>query len=414
MDRLLFQKAVKIFISHVAILFLCANCTQPQQKVEDIGIPTIDIIGNISKAQKINLSTIASSIDYCILETNENFYIDGKRIYSSGEYFVVMSTTSDKHRCYVFEQKTGSFVRQISQIGQGPNDYQFAIKVLNSDEGQICLSGNNKLLFFNLDGTLSHKLNDFNPNVWKNFVAFKDLYVGYVVNRRGNSTIRIAFFDYNTGELIDSIPNYKFYQSKGSSSTNEFSFHKFNNNLYYKDIYCDTLYQIKDFSLESRYIFDTGGKFVPYEEQIEGRTDIQAAMEDRQNDRYEKYIVINELLEDANYLYFTFDYRNTLYPALFNKKNEKLNIMPPISLPLSYTRFGRECLPPYGFENDLDGGLPFWPQQMISEKEMMCIYSVKELMELDTSKITNEKLKNALQNLNYDSSPVVAIVTLKD
>ena len=45
---------------------------------------------------------------------------------------------------------------------------------------------------------------------------------------------------------------------------------------------------------------------------------------------------------------------------------------------------------------------------------MMCVYTAEELLELDTSKITDEKLKNVLNNLKDDSNPVVAIVTIKD
>jgi len=62
----------------------------------------------------------------------------------------------------------------------------------------------------------------------------------------------------------------------------------------------------------------------------------------------------------------------------------------------------------------LDGGLPFCPKQMISEKEMMCVYQAEELLKLDISKIADEKLINVLENLKEDDNPVVAIVTLKD
>jgi len=81
MDSQFLKRVIKIIISNLAILVVCANCTQTKQRVEDSGIPTIDIIGNISKAQKVNLSTIASSIEYCILESSEKYYIQGKRIY---------------------------------------------------------------------------------------------------------------------------------------------------------------------------------------------------------------------------------------------------------------------------------------------------------------------------------------------
>ena len=67
--------------------------------------------------------------------------------------------------------------------------------------------------------------------------------------------------------------------------------------------------------------------------------------------------------------------------------------------------------PHYRFKNDWDDGLPFWLQQMISDEEMMCVYTAEELLKLDTSKITNEKLKNILNSLEIDNDPAVAIVT---
>ena len=402
-------------ISNIAIFFLCIiciNCTQTVKKVEGDDIPIIDVISNISKAQKVNLSSIASSIEYCMLETDEKCLIRNKSIiYSSGDFFVYMSTHASWPECYVFDRKTGKFVRQISRTGQGPNDYQRTAMVLDGEIGQICLVGNNQYHFYNHDGSLSHK-----TKIFANFfIAYEDLYICYVNNTKGDSKTRINFHDRKTGELIDSIPNYRFYkrdEGRPFSTGGDFSFHLFNNNLYYKDIYCDTLYQIKDFSLEPRYIFNTGSQTVPYESQKEGRVDIQAAMAGRECDRYSKYIVINRLFESTNYLIFTFDYRNRKYPVLFDKPEEKIQILLPVSIPLLFLRDG--LIPLYGFENDLDGGLPFWPQEMISEKEMMCVYTAEELLELDASKISDEKLKNVLNSLEEDSNPVVAIVTLKD
>ena len=408
----LFLKLVKKNpLLNLAILFLCINCTQPAKKVEvtNDDVRTIDIISNIANTKKINLSTIASGIEYCMLETDDKCLIAYKNIHCSGDYFVSM-----ENYCYVFERKTGNFVRQISDRGQGPDDYQRVLDVLESNKGQICLEGNGQYLFFNLDGTLLHKIKKFQANVSFGFVAYNDLYVGGVTNTRGNSTIRIAFLDNKTGELIDSIPNHRSYNRAEGIPRNvstDFFFYTFNNSLHYKDIYCDTLYQIKDFSLQSRYIFDTGDRTVPYALQVEGRIDVRAAMRGRDYDRYARYIVINQTHESAKFLYFTFDYRVMLYPAIYDKVENTLQIMSPVSKPPPpfITPY-----PLYGFENDLDGGLPFWPQQMVSDKEMMCVYSAEELLALDVTKITDEKLKYVLNSLEIDSNPVVAIVTLKD
>ena len=414
--------SLKFSVSNLVILFLCVNCTQPVKKVEveEEGFREIDIMANIANTQNINLSTIASSIDYCILETDKKCLIPGKTgIYCVGDYIVSMSALpssgdggTGQSFCYVFERKTGKFVRQISRVGQGPEDYQMIRFVLDSDSGQICLLGNNKYLFFNLDGTLSHKISGL---PFFGFTAYKEFYVAHITNGRGNATIRVAFYDNKTGELVDSIPNYRTYQRpEGSSRQMQTDgwLHKFDNNLYYKDIYCDTLYQIKDFTLQPRYIFNTGGRTVPYEAQIEGRIDTRAAMAEREFDRWAKYIVVNRLFEDANNLYFEFEYNVKKYRGIYNKAENKTQIMPPVSLPLVYhERVRWDNL--YGFENDLDGGLPFWPTQMVSDKEMMCVYSAEELLQLDASKITDPNLKRVLGSLEEDSNPVVAIVTLK-
>ena len=410
MKSKILKSAIQISLSLLAILLLCVNCTQPRQRVEENGITTIDVIGNIPNVQTVYLSSIASGIEYCMLETDKQCLIAGKEIYSSGNYFVSIG-----ENCYVFERETGTFVRKISRKGQGPDDYQETVgEGFNPENGQICVSGNRNLLFFNLDGTLSHKFNLFNPNVTFSFIAYEDMYVGYVPNVFGNSTLRIAFFDNRTGELIDSIPNDRTWKrtQTGWGYSTDYSFHKYDRNLYYKDIYCDTLYQIRGFSLLPRYLFETGNRSVPYTLQERGRFDIREAMAGRNPDKYEKYIVINRIRENAKFLFFTFDYRNSMYPAIYHKAEDKIQIISPVDIPSSY--FRERKLPLYGIENDLDGGLTFWPRQMISDSEMMCVYSVEELLELDASKITDEKLKKLLKTLKEDDNPVVAIVTLKD
>jgi len=407
MNSVFLKFAKVVSLSLLAILFFCASCSQSVKKRGNDGIPTIDIISNLSKTQKVNLSVIASKIDYCILETDKKCLIDGKNIYSSGDYFISIS----RNYCYIFERKTGKFIRQISQIGQGPEDYQYIFNLLIGANGHVCLLGNNQYLFFNLDGSLSHKINTKSRRLERS-IAYEDYYVVCIHNSDGNSTIRIAFLDNKSGEIVDSIPNYRYYKRTTQSLAieNDYSFHIFNNELYYFDIYCDTLYQIKDFSLQPRYIFNTGGRTVPYESLDKGRIDIREFMEGRKYDRFENYIVINWMLEDVTFLYFTIEYRNLKYRAIYHKVENKIQIMQPVSVPDPRFIDTSTC----GFENDLDGGLPFWPQQMISDKEMMCVYTAADLMELDRSRITDPKLKNVLNSLVEDSNPVVAIITLKD
>ena len=391
------------------------NCNQVEKKVENGNIKEIDIKANLSNNRTIKLSEIASSIEYCVLETDEKYLIADPIINCSKDYVVTLENNMSNTACYVFGRKSGNFVRQISSYGQGPGEYTEAIRSFwDGKKEQVCLWGNNQYLFYNLDGTLSHKANRFN-HYMDHFVAYEDLYVGYVPNKFGNATIRIAFYD-KTGVLIGSIPNHRSWkrtQTWWGSSTDSWLY-VFRNDLYYKDIYCDTLYQINDFTLQPRYIFNTGGLTVPYEIQEGGRHDFLASLSNGGIviDRYEKYVNILKVFESNRYLFFTVENRQLLYPAIYDKNEDKFQIMSSVSIP---PKKGRDWkIPLHGFENDFDGGLPFWPQQMISDKEMMCVYAVEDLLALDTTKITDVKLKNVLNCIDEYSNPVIAIVTLKD
>ena len=397
----------------LACLF-CAHCTHTPKKFGSI--VEIDIMANMSKNQKINLSTVASNIEYCVLETDEKCFVGGGMVtYCSQDYVVSLGPQAmNQSVCYVFDRKTGAFIRQISSQGRGPNEYEHVNPLFWDDiNEQICVVAKMQYVFYNLDGTISHKTDFFRPGT-SVFVAHDDYYVRYVPNPFGNSTIRIAFFD-RTGTLIHSIPEHRSWKRTIFNGYNPIPLdgwvYAFHNDLYYKDISCDTLYHIKDFKLQPRYIFNTGGRTFPYGEQEGGRySDLISWGSTDIIDRYERYVVINKIFEDNERLYFTFDYKRQRYPAVYDKTKDKLQIMPPVSNPPSNR--GRN-LQHYGFENDLDGGLPFWPQQMISDKEMMCVYTAEELLKLDKSKITDTKLRNVLDRIDEYSNPVVAIVTLR-
>ena len=396
--------------------FLCESCTQTVKTITNNHLREIEIKTNLSYIQKVNLSTVASNIEYCVLENDKKCLVTPEMsIYCSKDYIVTIGLQRPSQGvCYVFERKTGKFVRQISSQGRGPGEYLETISSFwDGDKEQICMWNGNKYLFYNLNGTLSHQINRFSQRTMGGFVAHKDYYAGYVKNLYGNATIRLAFYD-KSGILIDSIPNYRCWERTKStplSGSLDHWLYVFNDNLYFKELYCDTLYQIKDFMLHPCYIFNTGGLTVPYEMQTGGgRYDVLAQIRGGEYDRYEKYVNIIKILEDNKHLYFEIEYRKQIYPAIYDKIEDKLQIMPPVSIPQNM----KDVAQLFGFENDLDGGLPFWPQHIISDKEMMCVYTAEELLELDISKITDEKLKNVLNSMNEESNPVITIVTLKE
>jgi len=389
------------------IFFL--NCTDFQIKSD---IFEIKIFENLSNTKNVKLSSIASSIEYYILETDKNFLVSStSSIYCSEDYFVSI----ENHGCFVFERTTGNFVRQISSGGRGPSEFLSVISSFwDRDNENICVVGaDRQLRFYNLDGTLSHQTSNFIDINYGYIVAFGDFYVQAIHNRTGNNKIKIAFYC-QSGNLICSVPNQSTWEVSQPGFIGLLSdrwLYTFENNLFFKEASNDTLFQIENYELKPRLVFDTGGRAVPYELQEEGRWNLYAAFSSGRepDDRYERYILISKIIEDAHRLYFTIEHNQRLYPAVFEKMEKKLEVFFPVDIPA----FRRDRkIPLYGFENDLDGGLPFWPQQIISDTEMMQIYSAEDLLELDASEITDENLKNLLQNLTEECNPVVAIVKL--
>ena len=351
-----------------ALLLICMNCSHPVKRVdtEDNGIKEIDIIANIFDNRTVRLSEIASSIDYCMLETHKKCLVTGINIYCSTEYVVAAGGGTSNPVWYVFDRKSGNFIRQISRYGQGPGEFTEIVRGFwDGYKEQVCVFVNNQYHFYNLTGSLSHHANRF-KHYMDHFIAHEDCYVGYVPNRLGSETVRIAFYD-KTGVFIDSISNYRTWQRTQTwySGGNDNWIYVFNNNLYFKELYSDTLYHIKDFTLHPRYVFNTGRRAVPYEIQEGGRYDAMQALRTQGivEDRYERYIIIVKIFEDNKHLYFSFDYKKNRYPVIYNKTKSKLQIMPPVVIPPKHLRSIKDWrMPLYGFENDLDGGLPFWPQ----------------------------------------------------
>ena len=414
-----YLKPIKFFATlSVALCLLLASCSKSSSdaaNAEDNSLRKIAVLKNISNIKEVNLSTIASDIEYCVLETNDNCLVTSQmRFYCTKDYIVSIGSSPPLDVCYVFERKTGKFVRQISKKGQGPGEYNEVISDFWDEKNeQVCLWYHPNYMFYNLDGTLSHKINrDEYHRFYPSFI-YNDIHVRYMPNVYGDQNKRIVFRD-RIGEIIDSIPNFRTWEktySHTSAFFREAKFHVFRNELFYTDVYSDTLFHVINNTLQPRYIFDVGDLTVPYSMHSISLDELLAYS--RGGERYEKYIVIQKIFEDAKFLYFIFDYKWKRYPAIYEKKEDLLQIMPPMTINPQERGLDR-LYPLYGLKNDLDGGLSFWPMQMVLEKEMMCVYAAEELLELDASKVTDLKLKNVIENIDVESNPVIAIVTLKN
>ena len=99
MDIIIIENLKRIRLLYLVIYLLFSSCYHPAkiqlaETFEDKNIREIVIMENISRKQKINLSTIASDIEYCVLETDKNCFVTpNMSIYCSKDYIVAIGNS---------------------------------------------------------------------------------------------------------------------------------------------------------------------------------------------------------------------------------------------------------------------------------------------------------------------------------
>jgi hypothetical protein len=139
--------------------------------------------------------------------------------------------------------------------------------------------------------------------------------------------------------------------------------------LTFKQEYNDTVFRlISPDRLLPTYIFDFGESKVDYMEGLDPNSDIS-----------EKFM-LNSMFETANFLLIRYTQNNDspnnrkknsvkFFNVLFDKKQMKL---------YHQTGFSIE---PEGINNDIDGGMPFWPDYITPKGEMIKLVSGKMIMD---------------------------------
>lgn len=114
---------MKIFyLTFFLFCTILTSCKNQSPKETFSGIPTITITCN--KNQVLNLSEFADSIEIIPLETNDNCLIGWiPKIIATKDYYLMISAVMyDFQKLYMFD-KQGKFIRQISNRGQGGEEF---------------------------------------------------------------------------------------------------------------------------------------------------------------------------------------------------------------------------------------------------------------------------------------------------
>ncbi|MCG8411686.1 MAG: 6-bladed beta-propeller [Bacteroidales bacterium] len=365
----------------------------------------INLFEAFKKRGEIKLSDFIEKLEYVPLETTKNVVIGKiRQLFVTEKFFVI----HDWFRCYLFDRK-GKFVRYIGKNGKGPGEYS-AIRCIDVDEqsGYIYINVNTKRYFlkYNFKGVF---LGAIGKDLDISGVAFIDTcnYIYNVENYYGNSKYKYVTQDINN-EIIHKFPNCIRFNYQASNygtvlSRNNCSFFVRNDfSIYAKPFFNDTIFKVINRNkIIPCYIFDCQKKRIPIS-LLGDNPDFFA--------ENPKYLVPSDIVLNNKYVFVELEYQKKKYGGFYSVNTHKTYVLNPVIEKL------------YGFYNDFDGGLPFWPVTNYKQDKLagfVYAYQLKDYIKnnLHNKEILNttnqQKLIKMTNQINKDSNPILVIATIK-
>ncbi len=338
--------------------------------------------------QPIQLSEIANSVEYVILETNPNCRVGPQvRVYCNEKYIITVSINN----IFVFDRKTGAFITEI-----GKSVIYSTYYVIPFDEQRKIItfkSTPNTITEFSLINNFLQEVilpvDHGNSIYWKN-----GNYIQFVANITGNDSRRlIVFTKDNTIVKVHTNKN-RFVKTVKENyySNKEGGFYWFNRNLYFKETFIDTIYQVTEKKLIPKYCFNEGNYSLDYS--MKGTLDLR----NKQN-----YFFTSNIYETEKYLLFNVEYMLRVYSGIYFKKENSCKIS-------DFCLINRT-----GFVNDIDDFIPLHFSSVNNSNELVgfCIPDEIEKWEKENTINTTDEERLRILNVHKDNNPVVIIAKLK-
>ncbi len=365
----------------------------------------------LPKTSNVKLSDLGFvDIEYIPLETSTQSLISGIDLVFFNEYSINKIIPGDGYfivkngeRVLKFRDN-GSFIASIGKIGRGPNELN-QIEDLDIDkENQniYMVSGwQKKFCQYSPNGEFIKTFNV--PFYVREFKFFEDKVLCYCGNNSGVNENSFILMD-KQGNIIKRFPNkYQFKSQKGIVVyTHENLFYGFNNRLFKKEIYSDTIYVFENTEFKPHMVINVGNKLVTPKVRSENNAERI----------YANFLQPLNLLEFGDYVYYAFIYRFIvegeviIYGFIGSKKDNYKALL----------NLGE------GIDNDLDGGPNIIP---LTTKDDNTVVSLIDALTLKKHIASTEfiksnprypekkkELEKLAQNLKETDNPVLVLLKM--
>lgn len=380
---------IKNFCTVVIMGLTIMGCATKKNKEPFSEIQVFDITAIPEDPESLPLSSIAESVRYVPLETNEEALIS-----------YVRKIIKDDHSYYILSghailryNEEGKFLSKLDKRGKGPGEYNAINDFDISPSGQImAISTWNKILFYHLDGTF-FKFIECNAN----YIDFIDGHklLTYRTNIMGNEEYSNLIINIE-GDTIAKFPNRFKFELKNTGvglPSWEYVRHRFENELFVSEIHDDTLFRVtKENTLLPHHVFYTGGHRITADVRSDG-TYFQQHFND--------LIYLCNIMESSRYILYTFPGKGSVYD-----KEKRLS------------HHFKELT------NDIDGGLNFSPSYASGKNNFLSVIETSKLKEHVEDSSFNEikeidhearkEFEQLVNMLSIEDNPVLMLVKLKN
>ncbi len=427
---------MRIFALYLGALLLICACNNASVSSS---IPFIDIEQAVNNVHDINLSLYISDIKYLPLQSDDNsiflgdvseFATDENHIYIPGYR---------QSQIHIFS-KNGRYLKSIGKKGRGPGEYIAIRSIIPMPEkNAIRIEGGFKSIVYSLDdnSTISEvEYNQLLENENREVVsigAFQIhtaqqhihsiiplngyLYIHIVDKNEFSERLLVVSDDSHSPNVIKRIDLKDAAITGTSKHPQELetsSIYKANNEISILNAYADTIYAIKNNEPVVKLFIKYGHYPYPRTSNINRE---QLLLDP-------KPIETDSLIFATMYMPVERPVYNTT-PLLTNDPHAQFTLCMGRKIDeLNETRLiynkstGKSAIPKYykkydmaGFQNDLDGGIPFWPD-FAHEKKLYQFIDAGRFIKL--SKTSNsDKMKEIAATLTEESNPVIIEATLK-
>lgn len=388
----------------LTVLICACGSNESKNKTTEANEPPYLIKVEIAEKEKeeVFLSDFAESIEYVQLETSEETFIGrGAHFYLTQEHVI----SSAFRQILLFDRADGSFTQEIGKYGQGPQEYTTTYPQLHFNEKEevtyvrdskreplgLDVSGNIKVKF---------KFPTDDQNLVTGFVQIEpDLFAGYHPNYDCNQGLKLILFD-KEGKVVKTYKNHLscINTQPGAIffSLGEGEFYQWDDRVFFKENYNDTLFHVNVNSLDVQAIFDCGEYSLPYED--------KTALNDKS--KSQQYFLVSDPDETPGFIFFKLDFEGKTRSAYYDKSQNITKV--------AFLQGAENSR----FANDLDDFLPFSVDYATEDGKLVGHMEAPEVIEwFEANPEKAAKLSPDLKrfaNIKEDDNPIVIIVSLKN